>query len=186
MDGVNGIDTLGHAPASGSDQATAAAWQTAQAEAQAAPATPGQAPAGSAPASAAPTPAAAAPQAGADGWVYHQRTGELTHNGQHVATGYSGSGAGQNNPDTQSTPNVGPVPQGDYTIGHQFNSHATGPGAMRLTPQAGTATYGRSDFEVHGDSTRHPGQASQGCIILPPGVRHEMATSGDTTLHVQP
>ena len=45
---------------------------------------------------------------------------------------------------------------------------------MRLTPLPGTQTYQRSNLEIHGDSSRHPGAASTGCIILPPEIRRRL------------
>ena len=39
-------------------------------------------------------------------WTYSQATGELKQNGQHVDTGYSGSGAGLNNPRNGSLPQL--------------------------------------------------------------------------------
>ena len=116
------------------------------------------------------------------GWVYSQSTGELTHDGQHIATGYSGSGIGRNNPQMQTTHDVGPVPQGSYSTGNQFHSSVTGPGAIRLTPNPGTQTYGRRDLEIHGDSISHPGQGSTGCIILPPEVRRQLPNSTITVV----
>ena len=125
------------------------------------------------------------PAAGqAQGWVYSQSTSELTHNGQHVATGYSGAGPGRNNPDMQSSQGQGPIPQGSYTIGAAHQGAHTGPVTMNLDPQAGTNTYGRDLFRVHGDSIAHPGQASEGCVILPPNVRQQMSASPDRTLTV--
>ena len=120
------------------------------------------------------------------GWVYHQSTGELTRDGQHVAGGYSGIDAGRNNPAMETSRDTGPIPQGTYTMGRQFHSTVTGPGAMRLTPNPGTQTYGRTDLEIHGDSRSHPGQASHGCIILPRDARDRLNASPDNTLRVVP
>jgi hypothetical protein len=117
-------------------------------------------------------------------WTYSQSTGELTQDGRHVATGYSGAGDGRNNPGQQATRNVGPIPQGRYTIGAPHNSRHVGPEAMSLTPLPGTQTFGRSDFLIHGDSRTHPGAASAGCIVLPLDIRRRIAGSGDTNLEV--
>ena len=124
------------------------------------------------------------PQPEPQGYVYHQSTGELTHDGQYVATGHSGAvGQGRDNPDMEGVQNVGPVPRGDYTVGPQFNSPNTGPGAERLTPQPGTDTHGRTDLEIHGGRRDGNPDDSEGCIILPPSVRHQLAGQ---TLHVVP
>jgi hypothetical protein len=119
-------------------------------------------------------------------WTYSQSTGELKHDGVHVATGYSGIGAGRNNPAMQSAANLGPIPQGTYTIGAPRASLARGRWTMPLSPNQGTNTFGRSSLLIHADSIHHPGQASTGCIILPPPIRHDIASSPDRTLQVSP
>lgn len=118
-------------------------------------------------------------------WTYHQSTGQLWNDTALVATGYSGAEPdGKNNPNLESLAGIGPIPRGSYTIGAPFNSHQTGPYAMRLTPNEGTDTYGRSDFEMHGDSKEHPGQASHGCIIMPFAIRARVWLSNDHVLEV--
>src|SRR5580704_5305736 len=109
-------------------------------------------------------------------WIYSQSTGRLTRDGQFVATGYSGKGAGRNNPAEQAVPDVGPIPQGRYRIGPQFHAPVQGPCAMRLTPEGHNA-LGRTGFMIHGDNAAH--DASIGCIILPPEIRQEIAASPD-------
>lgn len=109
------------------------------------------------------------------GLVYRRSTGELTLDGRSLATGYSGSGAAKNNPEMQSSQGQGLIPQGTNTMDPQFYSPATGPGAIRLTPNRETEKFGRKDFEMNGDSIRHPGTASEGCIIMPPEVRKQVA-----------
>jgi hypothetical protein len=46
-------------------------------------------------------------------WTWHQSSGDLSHDGSHVAHGYSGAGDGKNNPAFQRVHNVGPIPQGN-------------------------------------------------------------------------
>jgi hypothetical protein len=114
-------------------------------------------------------------------------TGELFGpDGSVWGKGYSGHFEGVNNPDKQSQPNVGPIPEGTWTFGLPFDSPKTGKFVMRLTPCEGTNTYGRSDFEIHGDLVHAAGQhlASHGCIILPRSVRDRMADETDRTLNV--
>jgi hypothetical protein len=118
------------------------------------------------------------------GWVYSQRTGSLSHNGVHIATGYSGHGEGKNNPDMQGVPNVGPCPQGHYQIGSPKDDDHVGPFALPLTPMPGTDTFGRFAFLIHGDSVSAPGTASQGCIILLRDARNQIAESNDKELIV--
>lgn len=118
-------------------------------------------------------------------WTYAQKTGELQKDGEHVANGYSGAGDGKNNPAMQSVHNVGPIPEGDWTIGGPPVSTAEhGPYVLHLTPNPETDTFGRTGFLIHGDSKDHPGEASQGCIILPRAVRQQVWTSGDRDLKV--
>ena len=118
-------------------------------------------------------------------WTYAQKTGELQKDGQHVATGYSGAGEGKNSPEMQSVRNVGPIPQGDWTItGPPENTSEHGPYVLRLTPKDETETFGRSGFLMHGDAKNVPGTASQGCVILPRTVREQVWDSGDRDLQV--
>jgi Protein of unknown function (DUF2778) len=118
-------------------------------------------------------------------WTYAQKTGELQQDGKHVATGYSGAGEGKNNPDLQSARNVGPIPQGGWTIaGPPVNTPEHGPYVLRLTPQEKTETFGRDGFLMHGDSKNAPGTASHGCVIMPRTVREQVWNSGDRDLQV--
>jgi hypothetical protein len=57
------------------------------------------------------------------------------------------------------------------------------PDCLDLTP-VGHKARGRTEFLIHGDSKTAPGDASEGCIILPPDVRKKIASSGVTTLEV--
>lgn len=118
-------------------------------------------------------------------WTYAQKTGDLEQDGRHVATGYSGAGDGKNNPNMQDVRNVGPIPEGDWTIdGPPINTENHGPYVLLLNPTAETETFGRSGFLMHGDSKEHPGGASEGCVILPRAVREKVWTSGDRDLKV--
>lgn len=119
-------------------------------------------------------------------WTYAQKSGELQQDGKPVATGYSGAGTGKNNPEIQNVPNVGPIPQGDWTIaGPPVDTADHGPYVLRLNPADGTETFGRNGFLMHGDSKEHPGCASHGCIILPRTVREQVWNSGDRELEVR-
>ena len=120
-------------------------------------------------------------------WTYSQTTGELKHNGTVVTeNGYSGAGTGKNNPAMQSMGNIGPIPQGTYTIGAARVDRSRGRWTMPLTPDPGTNTFGRTGLLIHADSIHHPGEASTGCIILPPPIRHDIAASTDRRLTVTP
>lgn len=114
-------------------------------------------------------------------WTYSQTTGQLVHNGRVVATGYSGTGHGRNNPDLEDARNVGPVPRGQYTIGPVHDTRTHGPRVMALTP-VGHDARGRDGFLIHGDNSRH--DASTGCVILPRDVRDQISSSGDNEIEV--
>lgn len=116
-------------------------------------------------------------------WEYSQSTGQLSRDGQPIGIGYSGRGTGRNNPALERMRNLGPIPQGRYRIGTQYTHPTKGPITMTLTPVAHTA-HGRTHFLIHGDSTRHPGDASEGCIVLNRHVRQTIAASGDTEIRI--
>lgn len=115
-------------------------------------------------------------------WTYAQSTGELLKDGEFQGTGYSGAGEGRNNPAMQAVPMVGPIPQGVYTIGPAYKDPHLGPVVMHLDPQPGTDDLGRSLFRIHGDNARH--DASEGCVIIGPAIRAEIAASADRDLTV--
>src|SRR5258708_15782730 len=105
-------------------------------------------------------------------WTYSQSTGQLSRDGANVATGYSGTGPGRNNPSAQSTRNVGPIPRGRYSIGPPHDTTTHGPHVMALTP-VGHNALARDGFLIHGDNTRH--DASPDCIILRPNIRQHIS-----------
>jgi hypothetical protein len=121
-------------------------------------------------------------------WQWRQ-IGELWYGDasgfSHVENGYSGAGSGRNNAALQSIHNVGPIPQGNWTItGLTVENTSHGPYVLHLAPNGNTNTFGRSGFLIHGDSIKAPGTASQGCIILPRAVRQRIWESGDRQLSV--
>lgn len=115
-------------------------------------------------------------------WTYSQSTGELLNDGAFAGTGYSGTGDGRNNPDMQNVQNVGPIPQGEYDIGLEYDDDHLGPCVMALTPSEDTNTFGRSLFRIHGDNARH--DASHGCIILGPSIRWAIADTAPIKIRV--
>ena len=119
-------------------------------------------------------------------WTYSQSTGVLTDPlGTRTATGYSGKGDGKNNPAMQDVKAVGPIPRGKWLItGKPYDSARVGPYALVLEPMAGTITFGRGDFRIHGDSKSNPGTASNGCIILSRTIRALIYNSGDKVVQV--
>lgn len=116
-------------------------------------------------------------------WVYQQSTGILQHDGDFIAEGYSGHGAGVNNPALESTPNTGPIPAGQWKIGRDFTHPTKGQICMRLSPE-GHDAHGRAGFLIHGDNKAMNRTASHGCIILPRVTRVRIANSGDSDLLV--
>jgi hypothetical protein len=116
-------------------------------------------------------------------WKWDQSAGELSHNGVVIARGYSGKGAAKNDPAMEHVRATGPIPRGRWKIGAPWTSSRTGPYVMSLSP-IGHDARGRSAFQIHGDSTRAPGTASSGCIILARPVRERIWKSGDHELEV--
>lgn len=111
-------------------------------------------------------------------------TGKMLNEKLCIGTGYSGHGDGKNNPDMQNVQGVGPIPEGEYKIGHPFDHPRLGPYVMFLTPINDTNTFGRFGFFIHGDAKdpAERGQASDGCIILAPEVRHAIGAAVETGL----
>ena len=119
-------------------------------------------------------------------WAYRQSTGELiAPSGEVVGTGYSGHGAGVNNPADQAIPDVGPLPQGRWTLGPLQPTHpGLGPDVLPLYGQPGTNTFGRVGFYIHGDNAAMDHTGSEGCLVLVHPLRLMLAASTDRTLVV--
>jgi hypothetical protein len=117
-------------------------------------------------------------------WTYSQSTGALRLNGVYKFTGYAGFGEGKNNPKMEKVPNVGPLPKGRYIIKKPINKQSTGEYSIPLEPASSTKLFGRFGFYIHGDSEKHPGSASTGCIILKRIFRKEIIKSHDYILEV--
>jgi len=118
-------------------------------------------------------------------WTYHQATGELLdRTNSTCGHGYSGNGECKNVSAAQFKHNQGPIPQGTYKIGEPFDTDMHGPFALPLKPGLDNVMHGRSGFLIHGDSILHPGNASDGCIVLDRAIREAIAASGDRLLEV--
>ena len=104
-------------------------------------------------------------------YTYNQTTGEFKSAIGEITKGYSGFGEGKNNPAMEGIADVGPIPVGSYECLTPINSKNLGPDSIALIASEDTNTFGRSAFYIHGDSVNHPGLASHGCIIIPPGTR---------------
>ena len=120
-------------------------------------------------------------------WTYSQSTGHLTHDSVPVGVGYSGAGhdarTGRNNPEMEMIGSRGPIPQGQWSIGRAHHHPHLGPTIMGLLP-VGHIPYYRDLFRIHGNNSAN--DASHGCIILGPTIRHQIANSADKILNVVP
>jgi hypothetical protein len=127
-------------------------------------------------------------------WIYSQSKHTLWRIGSDNSLGtlttacYAGSPEGLNDPAKQEIPDVGPIPQGAYTIGAPFTDPERGPVVMHLAPKLGTNTFERSGFLFHGDAIDPDlrGKISTGCIVVPHGPRATIAASPDRNLFVVP
>jgi Protein of unknown function (DUF2778) len=118
-------------------------------------------------------------------WNFKQSTGQMRDaGGKEIAVGWAGQREGKNNPTMQGVAGVGPLPQGQYTIGEPHESPHTGPYTMDLTPDPSNNMLGRSVFRIHGAAFEHPELSSEGCIIMPRYVREMIWNSGDHTIEV--
>jgi RHS repeat-associated protein len=142
-------------------------------------------------------------------WVYSQGTGNLYYipdapgnsdSGEpiFVGKGYAGHGTGLNDPSSQCVQgnpqhpdtNAGPLPQGGYTIGPIQNNRSNDGRifnqSMRLIPDPNNDMCNRAGFLIHGSNDPNHQNASQGCIVLPPNIRHKIGQSSDKKLKVVP
>ena len=120
-------------------------------------------------------------------FTYQQTTGRFSRNGATIGIGYSGHGPGLNNPAEEAVHGVGPIPAGPWTIGEAHEDGKLGPIVMNVDPVAPFDAHGRTLFRIHGDNDLLNHTASDGCIILGPTYRREIAAavaSGDNGLTV--
>src|SRR5579863_1881085 len=118
-------------------------------------------------------------------YTYHQATGLLEHNGIPLLTGYAGHGAGINKPAMQDQHDIGPLPQGRYTMTTLFDSPRTGLATIVLDPDAANQMFGRAGFRIHGDNQAANRTASDGCIIAGHAAdRTAIWNGGDRNLQV--
>ncbi|KAA8995629.1 DUF2778 domain-containing protein [Affinibrenneria salicis] len=117
---------------------------------------------------------------------FQQSTGNLTKDGYFIIQGYAAKGKGKYKPDVESIPDIGPLPRGKYTIiGHPFHHSHTGTYSMRLQPAPHNKMFGRAGFLIYGDSKNHPGEASDGGIILPLLIRQRIWLSENRSIEVE-
>lgn len=116
---------------------------------------------------------------------YQQSTGQLTSDsGAVMGFGYAGHSEGFNNPAMQNVVGVGPLPQGFYAIGRAHESPTTGRITLNLEPDPKNEMFGRSEFRIHGDNPSANHTASDGCIVIGPGVRNSIDEGIDKRLEV--
>jgi len=117
-------------------------------------------------------------------WTYSQTSGILTSPDKKTWQCYAGNGVAKNNPAMQDQHNHGPLPRGLYKFEKPEQGTHLGPNAIPLTPDAKNQMFGRGSFFVHADSIKHPGEASEGCIVAPSAARIAIILSNDKTLQV--
>jgi len=120
-------------------------------------------------------------------WVYDVKKRTFTHDGTLEFTArYAGAPGFKNDSQFEGLENKGPLPRGRYKIvGIPFKHPHAGAYTLRLQEYSTNSMHGRSGFLIHGDSTQHPGAASNGCIVLDPAFRHRIYESNDKELIVQ-
>jgi hypothetical protein len=129
-------------------------------------------------------------------WEYSQTSGKLTHvddaTGARtpVGRGYSGVGAGLNNPSKVDVRDVGPIPQGWWTIGPPF-AGAQGNPEFHLIPDSDRVIPPSRDptsSYIHADNAVQNFTASKGCAVLgrTPDIRMRIKRSHDRRLEVVP
>jgi hypothetical protein len=117
--------------------------------------------------------------------TYSQSTGELkAADGTLLGRGFSGIGAGLNQPTMQGVYNVGPLPVGFYRIDPPANNTLLGPFVIPLDPNPSNKMYGRKGFYMHGECVQHPLQSSHGCIVMGLTTREAAWLSGDRVIEV--
>ena len=117
--------------------------------------------------------------------TFKQSTGEFFRaDGTLMGTGWAGQGAGENNPAAQNQEGIGPLPQGNYTIGSPYDNPHTGPFTMDLTPAPENEMFGRSLFRIHGAAKTNPELSSEGCFVQLRPVREALWNEGDRDFQV--
>jgi hypothetical protein len=120
-------------------------------------------------------------------WTYESSTGLLIDaTGKRIWKGYAGHNQGLNNPAMQDVHEVGPLPEGLYSMSAPVDHPRVGKYAIQLIPHEGNQMFGRSEFFMHGDRIGAEGLflASDGCIVMPRLIRERAYNSGDHVIRV--
>jgi len=123
-------------------------------------------------------------------FIFEQSTGKMfDESGECIAVGYAGGNCGKNpegvnNTTLQASHSIGPLPQGVYTLGTAVEGSHLGAFAIPLIPDSGNEMFGRSAFFCHGDNSFGNESASEGCIIMPPSIRHQIYGSPNAQIKV--
>ncbi len=105
-------------------------------------------------------------------WRYVQATGELIDpDGKVAEIGYAGRAAGLNNPAMEAVHEIGPLPQGRYSVYPRINHTRLGSDALPLSPYGSNVMWGRGGFYVHADNAKRDHSASEGCIVMGAATR---------------
>ena len=119
-------------------------------------------------------------------WEYDVREAKFYKDGVfQFKSEYAGAIGYYNDPANECVKNNGPLPRGKYTIGAPYNSTKTGPYTLPLIPDCSNNMCGRNEFRIHGDSGKHPGAASEGCIVTDFNTRRDIWNSNDRELLVK-
>src|ERR1017187_3142261 len=121
-------------------------------------------------------------------WEYQQTAHTILRPDGSVLTNqsYSGHGAGLNNPAMQNIPNVGPIPQGPYTLSPFFTHPLLGKLVARFMPKPGNTECGRSGCDLHGDNQYLNPRGMGGGGVVGEPYRLEISQSADTDWMVIP
>jgi hypothetical protein len=122
-------------------------------------------------------------------WTFNILAHSLSKDGILVDSDvYSGAlGEGFDDPTKEAVRDEGPIPEGFWKIcGPPYTDKEHGPYVLRLEPEAGTQTYGRVGFLMHGKPLppKDIRSGSKGCICAGPDTRRRVYQSADTRLEV--
>lgn len=120
-------------------------------------------------------------------WTYNVRLKTFKHNGAYrLSALYPGAPGYKDNPTHECVKDLGPIPKGKYKIvGIPFTHERAGKFTLRLESDKSNNMCGRNGFLIHGESRDHPGEASNGCIVLEPDFRKAIWNSMDKELIVE-